>query len=65
MQSTQIIFNKYFNKNIDWYTDTENSIKTYLETIYNFVLNYKDINIKEKRTVEQINYENQFNYIMK
>lgn len=65
MQSTQIIFNKYFNKNIDWYTDTENSIKTYLETIYNFVLNYKDINIKEKLTVEQINYENQFNYIMK
>lgn len=65
MQSTQIIFNKYFNKNIDWYTDTENSIKTYLETIYNFVLNYKDINIKEKLTVEQINYKNQFNYIMK
>lgn len=65
MQSTQIIFNKYFNKNIDWYTDTENSIKTYLETIYNFILNYKDINIKEKLTVEQINYENQFNYIMK
>ena len=65
MQSTQIIFNKYFNKNINWYTDTENSIKTYLETIYNFVLNYKDINIKEKLTVEQINYENQFNYIMK
>ena len=65
MQSTQIIFNKYFNKNIDWYTDTENSIKTYLETIYNFVLNYKDVNIKEKLTVEQINYENQFNYIMK
>ena len=59
MQSTQIIFNKYFNKNIDWYTDTENSIKTYLETIYNFVLNYKDINIKEKLTVEQINYKNQ------
>ena len=39
--------------------------KTYLETIYNFILNYKDINIKEKLTVEQINYKNQFNYIMK